>query len=1388
MSRARRLLTGAAATLVVAGLVMGCGGDDGGRPGTPDAGTGNVTISRIQDQTIDEDGATMPLAFTVTVGAELTASSSNKTLVPDANIVFGGAGGNRTVTVTPADDEAGSTTITITARVGSRTAMTSFMLTVRPLNDPPTISDITDKTTEEGTALAAIPFTVGDAETMPAMLTVTATSDNSTLVPPAGLVLAGTGASRTLTVTPAATQVGSATITVEVSDGTAMARDTFSVTVSRSNAVNDPPVNSVPGAQSRNEGTMLVFSAAGSNAISVDDPDAGNSPVRVTLAVTGGIGTLTLASTSGLTFQTGSGTGNTTMTFTGTIGAVNTALNGLTLTPPAGFSGTGALTITTNDQGNTGTGGPQQDADTVQITIVAVNDPPTILEIPDKEIMEDGSTGSLTFTISDTDTPISELVVTRETSNPEVIPLAGVVLGGTGANRNVTVTPATNAFGSSLITISVFDGEATATMSFLVDVTPVEDDPTVTIVPEMQTMNAGEMLVIPFTVSDPETAAASLTVTATQSPGTPALNATVGGAGAERTLTLTAPLGMNGDVTITLTVTDAAGETDTDSVLVKVNNINDPPVITVPDANDPQVVHTDNAVDGEGTLSFTSANPITITDDASASADLTLRLQATEGVTTTGALPSNTTRTAGADGSADQTLEGPLAELNEVLDGLLFTSDPGFTGDDAALEITVNDNGASGTGGPQETSATIQILVNAKPTISPVPGDRSIDEDATATIEFDVHDFEQNTAGITVTATSSNPELVPDEAIEITGNAGERTMTIEPLADQSGETTIELTIADLSGGERVVSFDLTVDPVNDAPVLTAPAEPSTTEDVALVFDGTLSIEDVDDDEHTVTLAATSGTVTLATTVGLTFTAGTGEEDTTVTFTGSTDNVNAALDGASFMPGPEHFNGDAELAVTVDDGDDTDEATLTIEVVPSNDAPVITPVDGLLRKPVNMARTIELTVADVDVTALQDLEVTIVTSDGTIDLMDRSGLDFSVDSDDMLVFTGTLADINDALAGGNGGIQLDPDDAFTGDVTVTVTVSDLGNTGPDGTKVATHSWVTTYSSGNTDPTISAINSRTIEEDDADGNTAMFVVNDAETAPGNLEVSVALTQDGSNPVEVTLTLGGSGMNRTLKVVPAPNDHGRVTIRITVFDGEDSATEEYNLTVEAVNDAPTIEPAVIPTVTIDEDGSFDLAFQASDVDGTQPIMEISSDNTDLLPNSAFTSLTRTGVRITPVADLSGTATVTLSADDEMAVTTRTFQVVVRAVNDPPVIAGTYPELSVSDKEVDDGTFEVRIDAEGGTVTLRTIAGLTFVDGDDDGEDPDGDGNQEAHMIFRGSEEDVNAALDGLTDSVTDGVIVIVVSDLGVSPATDAFPERTDTLCVAQGTGSCP
>ena len=197
----------------------------------------NPTITPIANQTITEDSNTGALTFTLgdveTQPAELaiTGSSSNTVLVQNADIIFGGDGASRSVTVTPVANQFGTTIITVAVDDGSLTTSETFELTVTAVNDAPTITHILDRTIDEDTNTGPIAFTLGDVDNPPPGLTIIGTSSNPELVPNANIVFEGGGASRTVTVTPAAERKGVATITLVVSDGVSTAGDTFVLTV-----------------------------------------------------------------------------------------------------------------------------------------------------------------------------------------------------------------------------------------------------------------------------------------------------------------------------------------------------------------------------------------------------------------------------------------------------------------------------------------------------------------------------------------------------------------------------------------------------------------------------------------------------------------------------------------------------------------------------------------------------------------------------------------------------------------------------------------------------------------------------------------------------------------------------------------------------------------------------------------------------------------------------------------------------------------------------------------------------------------------------------------------------------------------------------------------------
>src|SRR5205085_3201635 len=281
-----------------------------------------------------------------------------------------------------------------------------------------------------------------DAGTNPLQVTLAATNGAITLSQTIGLSFtSGDGAadgtmtfSGTLTdinaalnglaFTPVANFNGAASLQITSDDlgnsgsgGALTDSDTVAITVA---SVNDAPVHSVPGPQSTDEDTSLVFSSGNGNAITVADLDAGTSPAQVTLAAANG--TITLSQTTGLSFTSGDGAADGLMTFSGTLTDINAALNGLVFAPSDNFNGAASLQITSDDLGHSGSGGALTDSDTVAITVNAVNDAP-VHSVPGPQSTNEDT--SLVFssgngnaiTVADVDAGTSPVQVTLAATN-----------------------------------------------------------------------------------------------------------------------------------------------------------------------------------------------------------------------------------------------------------------------------------------------------------------------------------------------------------------------------------------------------------------------------------------------------------------------------------------------------------------------------------------------------------------------------------------------------------------------------------------------------------------------------------------------------------------------------------------------------------------------------------------------------------------------------------------------------------------------------------------------------------------------------------------------------------------------------------------------------------
>ena len=244
---------------------------------------------------------------------------------------------------------------------------------------------------------SASSFTDPDAGAGSLQATFTVPQGTLSAVSGGGVIVGGTATNLTLTgtlasinafiaagnldYTTALNDVSSVTLGVSINDlgnsgaGGPQSSGISNVTLNVT-AINDAPEHTIPAAQNTATNTAVIFSAGNGNAISVSDVDAGANPLEMTLSVSNG--TLTLAGTSGLTFSAGSGTGDASMTFIGTIADINVALDGLRYDPALAFIGSDSLNITSDDLGSSGDGGPRTAVDAAVINVAFVNSAPVL--------------------------------------------------------------------------------------------------------------------------------------------------------------------------------------------------------------------------------------------------------------------------------------------------------------------------------------------------------------------------------------------------------------------------------------------------------------------------------------------------------------------------------------------------------------------------------------------------------------------------------------------------------------------------------------------------------------------------------------------------------------------------------------------------------------------------------------------------------------------------------------------------------------------------------------------------------------------------------------------------------------------------------------------------
>lgn len=559
-------------------------------------------ISTVPNQTLVSPGSSGAIPFNISdaetppENLKVSVTSSNPTLIPESGLVLEGAGSARTITITPAPYQLGAATITLIVSDGVLDAKTSFSLTV---NAPPL---------PEFTAIAATSITPSNA-----------TIVWSTSAATEGQIRYGISASYDLATALESNQSLVHTQTLAgLTQNTAyhfqvVSRDVLGRTVLSGDNTFTTKSTAVPGNTQVLDASMATLA---SPMILLQDPfdlaanyltswqsGAGTATFHFNLSATAeyAVWCRVLAPSyqrdsffvsvdGGFEdiFDAAEGSWRNEWQWTRLNGRNGTP-NPLTLNPRTFTLAAGAHFLTIRSRESFA--GVSRIVITPDLNFVpsdstttppSQNLPPVISTIPPQVIDEDTSTSPIGFSVADDKTPLQSLNLSLFSSDPGLLPQSGMLLGGTGPNRALTLVPSPNAFGSALVSVVASDGTLSSTQTFTLTVRPINDLPLVSLVAE-QTGTAGTTIgPISFTVEDIETPADELMVSALTSDPNLLIpsNVRLAGAGSFRSAYIDLPVGAAGTGTVTFRVADKAGYTDL-SFKLTILPANRPPTITL---------------------------------------------------------------------------------------------------------------------------------------------------------------------------------------------------------------------------------------------------------------------------------------------------------------------------------------------------------------------------------------------------------------------------------------------------------------------------------------------------------------------------------------------------------------------------------------------------------------------------------------------------------------------------------------------------------------------------------------------------------------------------------------------------------------------------------------
>ncbi|HHC6572911.1 TPA: tandem-95 repeat protein [Vibrio parahaemolyticus] len=1143
--------------------------------------TVNFTVAPVADIVADKATVVEDTPTIIKVLGNDTFEGDGKVVALDTN--NGPANGtvsvnpDGSVTYTPNDNYHGTDSFTYIVTSGGVSESTTVSVDVTPVNDAPVAKDDI-ATTQEDTAVT-IDVLPNDTDVDGDKLSIQSAS-----VPEAqGKVEIVDGK---LVFTPAENFNGDAEITYTVTDGALTDQATVKVTV---NAVNDTPVVESNIADQALAEDFTPYTIDLNTAFSdVDNVDgeltfsvSGNSNIQV--AIVNGIATIT---------PTADWNGSETLTFTAT--------------DPSGESISQTVNFTVAPV-----------ADIVADSVTVVEDTPTIIKVLGNDTFEgDGK------------------VVSLDANNG---PANGTV--SINPDGSVTYTPNDNYVGKDTFTYIVTSGGVSESTTVEVNVTPVNDAPVAK--DDIATTQEDTAVTIDVLPNDTDVDGDKLSIESVSVPKEQGTVEVVDGK-----LVFTPAENFNGDAEITYTVTDGA-LTDQATVKVTVNAVNDTPVVesniadqTLAEDFTPYTIDLNTAfsdvdnVDGELTFSVSGNSNIqvaivngiaTITPTADWNGSETLTFTATDPSGESVSQPVNFTVAPVADIVADKaTVVEDTPTIIKVL------GNDTFEGDGKVVSLDANNGPANGTvsvnpdgsvtytpndnyvgkdtftyvvtsGGVSESTA---VEVNVTPV-----NDAPVAKDDIATTQEDTAvtiDVLSNDTDVDGDKLSIQSATVPEAQGKVEIVDGKLVFT--PAENFNGHAEITYTVTD---GELTdeAKVSVTVNPVNDAPTIKVDAVESINEDAVSTDTvvATLTVRDTDtpEDQLTVSLENNSNGyfVLVGNEVKLTqagVDAVNNDElnlkDLTISASVS-DGVNpTANDSDSLIvnrvndaPTVENAIADQELS--------EDFATYTIDL---NDA--FKDSDSALNFSVfgnsNVLVSIENGIATISPTAdwngSEILTFTATDPSGesvsqTVDFTVAPVVDIKADSTNVVEDTPTIINVlgNDTFEGADKVVSLDAENSpkngtviVNSDGTVTYTPDD-NYVGEDTfTYIVTSGGVSESTTVSVD--VTPVNDAPVAKDDiatTQEDTAVTIdvlSNDTDVDGDKLSIQSATVPEAQGKVEI--------VDGKLVFTPAENFNGDAEITYIVTDGQLTDEAKVTVTVNPVNDAPTIKVDAVESLTED------------------------------------------------------------------------------------------------------------------------------------------------------------------------------------------------------------